>query len=345
MKWSIQINGKHYNNENLLSIDDSEIRDFLAEWGNKELSISVKTSGSTGKPKLIHLLKSDMIASAELTGEYFNLKNAQTALLCLPVKYIAGKMMLVRAMVLGLDLISVEPSSNPIIDCIQPISFAAMTPMQVTTILNQSPDKLNLIEQLIIGGAPVDNILESKLQEIKTHCFSTYGMTESVTHIAAKRLNGENKSTYFEALPNITFQLNKDGCLVINAPHLSSLIITTSDISEVIDKQSFKWVGRLDNTINSGGIKLHPEELETKVSNLFDNTRFFFSSLPDELLGERLVLVIESQNNIRDLESFLGRILDLFEMPKTIFYTDCFLETKTRKVDRIKTLESVLNRP
>ena len=108
MKWSIQINGKHYNNENFESIDNSEIRDFQEEWGNNELSISVNTSGSTGKPKLIHLLKSDMIASAKLTGEYFNLKNAQTALLCLPVKYIAGKMMLVRAMVLGLDLISVK---------------------------------------------------------------------------------------------------------------------------------------------------------------------------------------------------------------------------------------------
>jgi O-succinylbenzoic acid--CoA ligase len=343
MKWSIQINGKHYNNENLLSMDDSEIRDFLEKWGNNELSISVKTSGSTGKPKLIHLLKSDMIASAKLTGKYFNLENAQTALLCLPVKYIAGKMMLVRAMVLGLDLISVKPSSNPIIDCIQPISFAAMTPMQVTTTLNQSPDKLNLIEQLIIGGAPVNSLLESKLQEVNTHCYSTYGMTESITHIAVKKLNGEYKSKYFEALPNITFQLNKDDCLVINTPHLSNSIITTNDISKVVDKQSFKWVGRLDNTINSGGIKLHPEELETKVSNLFHNTRFFFSSLPDELLGERLVLVIESQNNISDLESSLEKLLGTFEMPKMIFYTDCFLETKTRKLDRIKTLESVLN--
>jgi O-succinylbenzoic acid--CoA ligase len=246
-------------------------------------------------------------------------------------------------MVLGLDLISVKPSSNPIIDCIQPISFAAMTPMQVTTTLNQSPDKLNLIEQLIIGGAPVNSLLESKLQEVNTHCYSTYGMTESITHIAVKKLNGEYKSKYFEALPNITFQLNKDDCLVINTPHLSNSIITTNDISKVVDKQSFKWVGRLDNTINSGGIKLHPEELETKVSNLFHNTRFFFSSLPDELLGERLVLVIESQNNISDLESSLEKLLGTFEMPKMIFYTDCFLETKTRKLDRIKTLESVLN--
>jgi len=343
MNWSIQINGKHYDNENLLSIDDSEIRAFLEEWENEEPSIPVKTSGSTGKPKLIHLLKSDMIASAKLTGDYFNLENAQTALLCLPLKYIAGKMMLVRAMVLGLDLISVKPSSNPIIDCVQSISFAAMTPMQVNTVLNQSPDKLNLIEQLIIGGAPVNSILESKLQEVKTHCYSTYGMTESITHIAVKKINGKYKSKYFEALPNITFQPNKDDCLIIKTPHLSISTITTSDIIKIIDKQTFKWIGRIDNVINSGGIKIHPEELETRVSNLFHNARFFFSSLPDELLGERLILVIESQNNISELESNLEKLLDTFEMPKTIYYTDSFLETKTRKLDRIKTLQSVLN--
>ncbi len=343
MNWSIQINGKHYDNENLLSIDDSEIRAFLEEWENEEPSIPVKTSGSTGKPKLIHLLKSDMIASAKLTGDYFNLENAQTALLCLPLKYIAGKMMLVRAMVLGLDLISVKPSSNPIINCIQSISFAAMTPMQVNTVLNQSPDKLNLIKQLIIGGAPVNSPLESKLQEVKTHCYSTYGMTESITHIAVKKINGKYKSKYFEALPNITFQPNKDDCLIIKTPHLSISTITTSDIIKIIDKQTFKWIGRIDNVINSGGIKIHPEELETRVSNLFHNARFFFSSLPDELLGERLILVIESQNNISELESSLEKLLDTFEMPKTIYYTDSFLETKTRKLDRIKTLQSVLN--
>lgn len=343
MKWSIQINDKHYNNENFASIDNSEIRAFLEEWGNEELSISVKTSGSTGKPKLIRLLKSDMIASAKLTGEYFNLKNAQTALLCLPVKYIAGKMMLVRAMVLGLDLISVKPSSNPIIDCVQSINFAAMTPMQVNTVLNQSPDKLNLIEQLIIGGAPVNSPLESKLQEVKTHCYNTYGMTETITHIAVKKLNKGYKSKYFEALPNITFQLNEDDCLVINTPHLSTSTITTSDKAKITDKQAFILIGRMDNVINSGGIKIHPEELETRVSNLFHNKRFFFSSLPDELFGEKLVLVIESENTIYNLESGLEKQLDTFEMPKTIFYIDSFMETKTKKIDRIRTLKKSMN--
>ena len=339
MKWSIQINGKHYNNENLSSIDDSEIRNFLKKWGNNELSISVNTSGSTGKPKLINLLKSDMVASAKLTGEYFKLANAKKALLCLPVKYIAGKMMLVRAMVLGFDLISVKPSSNPMIDCVQSINFAAMTPMQVNTVLQQSPDKLNLIEQLIIGGAKVDSRLASKLQEVKTHCFSTYGMTESITHVAAQKLNGKNKSKYFEALPNISFQCNKDDCLIVKTPHLSASIITTNDIVKIIDSQSFELIGRMDNVINSGGIKIHPEALEIRVSNLFHNTRFFFSSLPDELLGERLVLVIESKNSISNLDSNLKKQLDSFEIPKTIFYTDSFLETKTKKIDRIRTLK------
>ena len=341
MKWSIQINGKHYNNKNFSNIDDLEIRNFLEEWGNNELSISVNTSGSTGKPKLIHLLKSDMVASAKLTGAYFNLETAQTALLCLPIKYIAGKMMLVRAIVLGFDLISVKPASNPIIDCVQSIGFAAMTPMQVNTVLNQSPDKLNLIEQLLIGGAPVDSRLESKLQEVKTHCFSTYGMTESITHVAVKKLNGKNKSKYFEALPNITFQCNKDDCLILKTPHLSLSTINTNDIVKVIDKQSFMFIGRIDNVINSGGIKIHPEELETRVSSLFLNKRFFFASLPDELFGEKLVLVIESKNNISDLQSGLEKQLDTFEMPKTIFYLDSFIETKTKKIDRIRTLKEV----
>ena len=339
MKWSIQINGKDYNNKNFSNIDDSEIRAFLEEWGNEEPWISVKTSGSTGKPKLIHLLKSDMVASAKLTEKYFKLANVKTALLCLPVKYIAGKMMLVRAMVSGFDLISVKPSSNPIIDCVRSIGFAAMTPMQVNTVLHQSPDKLNLIKQLIIGGAAVDSRLESKLQEVKTRCFNTYGMTESITHIAVKKLNGKNKSKYFEALPNITFQCNKDDCLILKTPHLSLLTITTNDVVKIIDNKQFKILGRIDNVINSGGIKIHPEALETRVSNLFHNTRFFFSSLPDELLGERVVLVIESKNRISNLESNLKKQLDTFEIPKTIFYTDCFLETKTKKIDRIRTLK------
>ena len=151
------------------------------------------------------------------------------------------------------------------------------------------------------------------------------------------------KASILKHFQTSLFSPNKDDCLIIKTPHLSISTITTSDIIKIIDKQTFKWIGRIDNVINSGGIKIHPEELETRVSNLFHNARFFFSSLPDELLGERLILVIESQNNISELESSLEKLLDTFEMPKTIYYTDSFLETKTRKLDRIKTLQSVLN--
>lgn len=343
MNWSIQINGSSYNNKNLSSINDSEISLFLEEWGNDNSTISVQTSGSTGKPKLINLLKSDMIASAEITGEYFNLKKGQTALLCLPVKYIAGKMMLVRAIVLRLDLISVPPSSNPLINCKQSIDFAAMTPMQVKTVLNRNPEKLELIKQLIIGGALVNNVLKARLQNVKAHCYSTYGMTETITHIAVKKLNGKNKSDTFKALANVTFGLNKNNCLIINTPHLSEPTTTTNDVVMVADKQNFKWLGRFDNTINSGGVKLQPESLEFKIVILTKDKRFFFSSLPDEFLGEKLILVIESKGAIPNFEARLSELLDSYEMPKSIYYMDSFIETETGKVNRKETVLQAYN--
>jgi len=343
MQWSLKINGKRYNNQNLADINDSEIRNFLEEWGNDLPTISVRTSGSTGTPKLISLLKTDMIASAELTGEYFNLQKGQSALLCLPVKYIAGKMMVIRAIVSQLDLISVTPSSNPLITCESKINFAAMTPMQVKMVLNKNPEKLDLINQLIIGGALVNNVLKARLQNVKSDCYSTYGMTETITHIAIKKLNKKNKSDTFKALPNVTFELNNNDCLVVNTPHLQTSTVTTNDVALLVDSQRFKWLGRFDNTINSGGIKLQPESLEFKIIILTKEKRFFFSSLPDEVLGEKLILVIESKGVIPNFEARLSELLDPFEMPKTIYYMDSFIETENGKVNRKETVLQAYN--
>jgi len=343
MKWSLQINGNSFSNENFLEIDDSETRDFLEEWGNDSPTVTVKTSGSTGEPKLISLLKSDMVASARLTGERFQLHKGQSALLCLPVKYIAGKMMVIRAIVLGLDLISVTPSSNPLLSYNQKIDFAAMTPMQVKTILNKNDEKLDLIDQLIIGGALVNNVLKARLQNIKTRCYSTYGMTETITHIAVKTLNGKDKTDTFKALTNVTFELNKDDCLIVKTPHLSTSTTITNDVVKLLDNQNFKWVGRFDNTINSGGVKIQPEALEIKITDLTNQKRFFFSSIPDDLLGEKLILVIESNGVIPNFETSLNNVLDTFEMPKSIYYMDSFIETENGKVNRKETILQAFN--
>lgn len=345
MNFSLHINGKIINEKNLAQFAENceewekDIYSFLTDWASKKGSITVQTSGSTGDPKPIELLKSDMIASAELTCEHFNLLKGDSALLCLPTKYIAGKMMLVRAMVQGLELISVQPSSCPTIENYDSIDFAAMTPMQVRKVLQNNKKGLNSIKQLIIGGAPVDHILEKELQSIPTACYSTFGMTETITHIAVKKLNGSDKSEYYTALKNITFETGKESNLIIKAPYLSDLTFTTSDIVLLSGSHLFKWKGRTNNTINSGGVKLHPEQIENKIQPVLPEHRFFISSQPNSLLGEELILIVESTSPLLDLLTQLKSVLTNYEVPKQVFYTSTFVETETGKVNRIKTQE------
>ncbi len=343
MNDALHINGKKITTASLSdkTWEDTGITPFLSEWFSDQSQITVQTSGSTGTPKPIELSKSDMVASAQLTGQYFKLKPGDSALLCLPSKYIAGKMMLVRSIILQLDLMAVLPSSNPIKNLERNIDFAAMTPMQVKTILNETPEKLNLIKTLIIGGAPVDHILEEQLQSFSARCYSTYGMTETITHIAVKQLNGPNRNEYFEALPSVQFKASDDQCLIIYAPHLSTSTFTTNDIAEISGLENFKWKGRKDNIINSGGIKLQPEAIETKLCSALPNHRFFIDSVPDSFLGQKVVLIIESEKSIYDIQSKIATCLSGVEQPKEIHYLPQFIETETGKIQRRKTLDLI----
>ena len=312
--------------------DDYEksICNFLKEWHNSSEIINTKTSGSTGKPKSIELKKSAMLKSAELTCTFFNLKKGQKALLCLPTNFIAGKMMLVRTIYKELNLLSVQPSRNPLKNLNTKIDFAAMTPMQVNTILIENPEKIELISTLIIGGAPVDSILEYKLSKFSTRCFSTFGMTETITHIALKELNNHN---YFKALPSINFKKNIEGYLVINAPHISKDDIQTNDKIELISPTSFVWKGRKDHVINSGGVKIQAEELEIEISKSITNHRFFISTLKDDLLSEKIILIIETEDALSLSELNFNHI-NKYSIPKEIYTLPKFIETETGKVLR-----------
>ena len=280
-----------------------------------------------------------MVNSALATGEYFQLQPKQKALLCLPCTGIAGKMMLVRAMVLGLHLDYVEPSSSPLPENSKIYDFAAMVPLQVQNSLNQ----LSRIQTLIIGGAPVDSSLRSQLVKLSVRAFETYGMTETITHIAVKRIAGDS-TNYFETLPNVFVAQDNRECLVIEAPKISAGKVVTNDLVELIDKTQFKWLGRYDSIINSGGIKLVPEKIEEKLSTLI-KPRFFVAGIPHETLGQQLVLVVEG-NPIKEHE-LLQDIRDLkevsrYEVPKNVFFVKTFTETSTQKVDRKKTLQQVI---
>jgi O-succinylbenzoic acid--CoA ligase len=338
---SFQINGKIFSNsEELIKYSQSiskEINQFLREWFSTDSHVVVKTSGSTGNPKNIHLRKDFMINSALATGCYFQLGENTKALCCLPIKFIAGKMMLVRALTLGWDLDVIESTSNPLQEITKEYDFSAMVPLQ----LRNSISKIDQIKILIVGGGVVSRELKKAIQTIDTNCYATYGMTETITHIAVKKLNKFSQSeleseSVYKTLPDVTISKDKRSCLVIRAPKISDENIITNDVIELISKSEFNWKGRLDHVINSGGVKLHPEEIEQKLSNTI-YSRFFVAGILDEILGEKCILVIEGENYPITKKHF--SMLSRFEIPKTIFFIPKFIETGSGKIQRLKTLD------
>ena len=323
---------------------EAHLGQFLLDWVDQKDHVVVPTSGSTGQPKSIALKKEHMVVSAKVTGQFFSLVPGNNALLCLSPKYIAGKMMLVRAMVLGLEITVVAPSSNPLEDHIGDFNFCAMVPMQVRGSLKQ----LNRIKILLIGGAHLSQSLRTLLQNKSTKVFETYGMTETITHIAARWVNdpqlNDREKHPFKTLPNIAVGKDVRGCLVINAPRIGIVQGKTNDLVQLISKTEFEWLGRIDHVVNSGGVKLIPEQIEIKLQE-FISERYFVTGIADEKLGQKLVLIIEAHALPEGLLQKLGAIPELstYEVPKLIWHSPKFRETESGKVDKKATLDDILN--
>jgi O-succinylbenzoic acid--CoA ligase len=316
------------------------VGDFLIDWLDNKNYILVNTSGSTGKPKAIKLQKQAMVHSAIATGDFFNLKPGDSALHCLSTEYIAGKMMLVRAMILGLELDLTTPSSKLIFNDDKAYDFCAMVPMQ----LQKTKSFCTNIKTIIVGGAPVPDSLIAAIQKVNSNVYETYGMTETITHIAVKKLNnfressGQVKKALFKTLPNISISLDNRNCLVIEAPNLSKKTIGTNDLVKIHSNSDFEWLGRYDNIINTGGVKVFPEQIEAKLSGLISN-RFFISKQADDTLGECVILVLESGSDKLEPSVFIG--LSKFEIPKKIYSVENFIEAPNGKVLRHETLKSI----
>ena len=356
---AFKLNSNSFNNiDDLLAYAlhfSPEIHHFLEDWFSEKEVVVVKTSGSTGTPKSIQLQKKQMRYSALATGDFFQLNEKKTALLCLPIAYIAGKMMLVRALTLGWHLDVVNASSNPLKTLSRKYDFTAMVPLQ----LENSIDKLYLIKKLIVGGGGVSNDLQEKIQPLSTEVFGTYGMTETITHIAIKKLNrfpvwrasslksifrkervslrntGDN--SFYQILPNTTIYKDERNCLVIENSKVSNEVVFTNDVITLISDTQFEWLGRFDNVINSGGIKLHPEIIEDELYKIIQQ-RFFVAGIPDDKLGEKLILIIEGSSSLLDIQK--ANLLR-FEIPKEIYFVEKFIETATKKIQRKRTLDLI----
>lgn len=339
---NFKLQGKSFDTvDELLNFSNSissEVFIFLEEWFDEKQFVVVKTSGSTGKPKLIQLQKKYMVNSAKATGMYFALFENTTALLCMSSNFIAGKMMLVRALTLGWDIDIIEPISNPLKNCDKAYDFCAMVPIQLANSLSE----ISKIKKLIIGGGVVSNELLNEIQNVPTEIFATYGMTETITHIAVKKLNFLSEpieESYYETLPNIKLAIDDRDCLIIDAPKVTDETVKTNDIVQLISPTKFHWLGRYDTVINSGGIKLIPEKIEKKIAAII-SSHFFVAGIPDVKLGEKLVLIVEGSkdnfilNEVQHLTS-----LSKYEIPKEIYFIDKFIETENKKINRHKTVD------
>lgn len=309
---------------------------FLIDWLADNETMIAQTSGSTGEPKKIKLEKENMEASAQMTLDFFGLNAGDTALLCLPINYIASKMMVVRAAIGKLDLFCIPPSLNPISTLTPQIDFAAITPAQLAELLktDEGTEFLKTIRILLLGGGIIPDVLEEKTRNLTTEIWHSYAMTETMSHIALRKVNGPGRSPYFTTLPGVQVTKNDDQCLTITAPHLGVFDLQTNDLVHITE-EGFLVLGRKDNIVNSGGVKLFPETIEKKLSPFIEET-FFIGSVPDEQLGEKLMLFVESDDESKRnaLEEIMHRELTGFDIPKGIIFKSAFPRTESGKIIR-----------
>ncbi len=340
---------QHYSFRESIPIDGYEAKtlEFCKNWLQGVQEFPVQTSGSTGTPKLIELSRERMEASARRTLRLFNLQPEDRVLVCMNTEYIAGLMMLVRGLVGNLHLTIVEPIGNPLasVDPDAEFDFIAMVPLQLQTILEQTPEKkgkLNRMKAILLGGAAVSKGLEEAVQELEVPVYQSYGMTETISHVAVRRLNGAEKQEYYTAPPEVTLGQDERGCLTIAADVTGGETLVTNDLVELLGNNSFRWLGRADNTINSGGVKVQLEKVETALGEalaaLGITRRYFAAALPDESLGERLIAVLEG-SPLTDLEETnlkgkLSETLAKYEIPKRFGYLPRLPETATGKINR-----------
>ena len=324
----------------MMSLDE-----FLAEWHNDSEFVHVQTSGSTGSPKPMMIEKRRMLASARITCDFLGLRPDDSALLCMSLDYIAGKMMVVRSLERQLRLVTVAPSGHPLSHLsphsshFSPLVFAAMVPLQVYNSLQvpEECERLREIRHLIIGGGAIDEAMAAQLKTFPHAVWSTYGMTETLSHIALRRLSGPEASDWYTPFPSVNLSLSVDGCLIIEAPEVCEERLVTNDIAVLSPEGRFRILGRKDNMICSGGIKIQAEELERQLRPHL-SAPFMITKRSDEKFGEVVVLLTEG--DISDARNVCEHILPKFHHPRIYLHVAQIPLTATGKPAR-KTAETI----
>ena len=350
---SFLINGRSIRFEELVNKSispatdfEKEVFDFCIDWLKNSQYFSFSSSGSTGNPSEIIISKNQIIASIERTANALQLTNKDKGLVCLPIAGTGGKMMIARCLYLNMFMECTEPSGNPFRYLSTSPTFTALTPYQLETIINEDSSKLNQLKVVIVGGADVSTGLKEKVNKnLQIPVFSTYGMTETVSHIALKLLNTKEADPYFTVLPGIEIKTDENENLQIKGDVTNHQWITTTDRVKLINKKKFEWVGRSDRVINSGGVKIHPENIEKELQSIFKDLniqrRFFIHGMPHDRLGTQCALFIEgmdlNEEEFDHLKKEIRNTFDKHHRPKEIHFIPEFCLTASGKIDKINT--------
>ncbi|PIE59739.1 MAG: hypothetical protein CSA32_02175 [Desulfobulbus propionicus] len=364
----LSINGRVYSHDELLELAKvygqlpekeqwlQPLYQFIGQWLDDSQLIQLQTSGSTGAPKIIDVPKKALIASAEATASFFRFRRGDTILLCLPTDFIAGKMTVVRAFVSGLNLLAIPPSQNPLQQSGEvKIKMAPLVPMQLERLFAGSyPENdivkiLGRIENILLGGTALNNRLHRKLEEYgprcSCNCYLGYGMTETCSHIALQKI-GTTTKKLFTAMAGVSCTVNSRGQLVISAPHLGIDRLVTNDIVRLHSTTQFALLGRTDNVINSGGLKIYPEKVEEKLETILQDYRYFIHAVADPVLGQSVTLFLESlpkkSTELAALLSAIRTVVGKYEVPRKIICVKQFSLTSSGKIKRQKTVDNAL---
>lgn len=325
---------------------------FINQWFSDTNTFKFKSSGSTGTAKTIAINRNQILSSVALTKGALQLKNTDRTLICLAPEYVATKMMLARCLILDMDIILVDPSSNPLegLSKNEKIDFASFVPLQVQQIIdNGHSEKLSKIKNVLIGGAPISDILVEKLCSFNNYIYHTYGMTETVSHIAIRKLSKGGSSPYYKCLDGIQITSNADGCLITNGSVSNNEQVITKDLVEIKNDNEFIWLGRQDNLVNSGGVKIIPEQIENLLKPIFREVQmsheFFIGGIEDSKLGQKLILLVEGSPPQLELDAYIRpdieKAFSKYHVPKQIIYLEHFIRTTSGKVKRGETLQLI----
>ena len=340
---NITFEGTNYTLENLNELEkkypeSKNLLQFIRDWQNNNPMYSFETSGSTGKPKKIIIQRDQIQSSAEATIQYLGLQNQDQVLLCLNPNFIASIMMVARCIINNMDLHVQRPASNPLETLRAEINFASFVPFQIYRMIEDNNiDQLKSIKNILIGGAPLSNSAFEVLASLDTNIYLTYGMTETVSHIALMPVKGSHSDANFQIIPGIEIDQDADLCLKIKGKVTNNQWIQTNDVIEIKNEKEFKWIGRRDDVINSGGIKIHPEQIEKTLQEIL-SFPFIISWRENEKLGRECIIISEnheiSQGQLTLIKEMIENKFSKFHIPKSANSVHQFPRTESGKLKR-----------